>query len=236
MDSLQEFSRRIEAQLAAAKELPLSTSTDFEQSMARFASRLQEFEALAGRLMADVIRPRMERLAGYFHDTTISKPDDPYHCTCWFPPQGPTPGMAMLQLGSDHDERWKRLELTYDVKIVPAFFPYERHDKLVFDLVPARMAPAWREDASDDRVDQRRIADWVETRLLGFIDTYFRQQRCGSGSSDGPVIDPVCGMRITISAAKGSSEYKGYRYYFCSEKCGALFAATPEHFAKVVVE
>lgn len=236
MDPLHAFAQRIEAQLATSRELPVGSGADFEQSMSCFAERLQLFASLAGRLMVGLIRPRMERLAGYFPDTTISKPDDPYHCTCWFRPQGQAPGIAILQLGIDHDERLERSEFTYELKIVPAFIPYEQHDKLVIDLVPGRIDAAWRTAGSKTPIDEQRIAAWVETRLLGFVEAYLSQQRSGALAGEGPVVDPVCGMRIRLSEAKASEEYKGHRYHFCSNKCGQLFAAAPERFAQVVTE
>lgn len=49
MDSLQDFSRRIDARLATVRGLLTSDAADFEQSRNRFASQLQEFEALARR-------------------------------------------------------------------------------------------------------------------------------------------------------------------------------------------
>ncbi|HQU45252.1 MAG TPA: YHS domain-containing protein [Pirellulales bacterium] len=235
MDLLEDFSRRIEAQLAAARKLPIRSSASFEESMARFASRLQEFEALALHIMADIVRPRMERLAAFFPGATLSKPSDHYHCTCWFGASDHSSSMAVLELGIDHDERLERAELIYELKVVPAFLPYERHDKLVLDLVPARVDVAWRSAGVAQRVDEQSVVAWVEGRLLGFVETYLRLQACGTPPQGDTGVDPVCGMRIRKAEAKGVQEYKGHRYYFCSEKCGQLFTATPENFAKVVV-
>lgn len=46
------------------------------------------------------------------------------------------------------------------------------------------------------------------------------------------VKDPVCGMMVSESAAKGHHDYKGGHYYFCSEDCLNKFKAAPEKYVK----
>lgn len=46
------------------------------------------------------------------------------------------------------------------------------------------------------------------------------------------VKDPVCGMSIDKSAAKGHEEYKGGHYYFCSSDCHSKFKDAPDKYAK----
>ncbi len=46
------------------------------------------------------------------------------------------------------------------------------------------------------------------------------------------VKDPVCGMTIDKSAAKGHEEYKDGHYYFCSHECHEKFKAAPDKYAK----
>ena len=204
--------------------------------MTRFAAKLQSFEALARHIMAEIVRPRMERLASCFPGATLSKPAELYHCTCCFSRSDHSPAMAILQLGIDHDERLDRAELAYELRVVPAFLPYERHDKLVLDLVPTRLEVAWRTAGSNERIDEQATVAWVEGHLLGFVDTYLRLQACGNSSQGNGVVDPVCNMRIRKAEAKCVQEHKGHAYYFCSEQCGRLFAEAPERFANVVVE
>ena len=43
-------------------------------------------------------------------------------------------------------------------------------------------------------------------------------------------IDPVCGMRVDPATAKGTAEYQGTTYYFCSAGCRAKFAADPAKY------
>lgn len=44
-------------------------------------------------------------------------------------------------------------------------------------------------------------------------------------------IDPVCGMKVNPTTAKGgSSSYKGQEYFFCNPKCKTKFDANPESY------
>jgi len=42
--------------------------------------------------------------------------------------------------------------------------------------------------------------------------------------------DPVCGMSVKIATAKYTSEYKGAKYYFCSEGCKTSFDKEPDKY------
>ena len=44
------------------------------------------------------------------------------------------------------------------------------------------------------------------------------------------VLDPVCGMYVDPQKARGSAEYKGKTYYFCSPRCVERFKAEPEKY------
>lgn len=50
--------------------------------------------------------------------------------------------------------------------------------------------------------------------------------------SDEKVKDPVCGMMVDPSSAKGHHDYKDGHYYFCSEDCLSKFKAAPEKYVK----
>ncbi|MGO9454881.1 MAG: heavy metal translocating P-type ATPase [Candidatus Binataceae bacterium] len=43
--------------------------------------------------------------------------------------------------------------------------------------------------------------------------------------------DPVCGMDVDPASAAGSVVHDGTTYYFCNQKCVALFKANPDEFA-----
>lgn len=45
-------------------------------------------------------------------------------------------------------------------------------------------------------------------------------------------IDPVCGMRVKMNEAPAFETYHEKTYYFCSEKCQAMFKADPSKFVR----
>jgi P-type Cu+ transporter len=48
------------------------------------------------------------------------------------------------------------------------------------------------------------------------------------GAEPAPVVDPVCGMKVDPSKARGGSlEHAGHTYYFCNPKCRERFSAEP---------
>ncbi|HEV2960222.1 MAG TPA: heavy metal translocating P-type ATPase [Candidatus Angelobacter sp.] len=44
------------------------------------------------------------------------------------------------------------------------------------------------------------------------------------------VLDPVCGMYVDPANARGTAEYQGKTYYFCSARCEQRFKAEPEQY------
>ncbi|MCL4417096.1 MAG: YHS domain-containing protein [Patescibacteria group bacterium] len=44
------------------------------------------------------------------------------------------------------------------------------------------------------------------------------------------VTDPVCKMKVDKNKTKYSSEYKGEKYYFCSEDCLKKFDTEPKKY------
>ncbi len=44
------------------------------------------------------------------------------------------------------------------------------------------------------------------------------------------VSDPICKMKVDKDKTKYSSEYKGKKYYFCSENCKKSFNEEPERY------
>lgn len=57
------------------------------------------------------------------------------------------------------------------------------------------------------------------------------QHMAGSHQQNpGTVQDPVCGMWVEPEKARGSADYKGKKYYFCSPRCVEKFNAEPEKY------
>ncbi|MCC6357402.1 MAG: YHS domain-containing protein [Phycisphaerales bacterium] len=81
-----------------------------------------------------------------------------------------------------------------------------------------------------DRVDASSVADWIDRKLIEFVETYLRLEQADEYQRENFVTDPVCGMRINRNSASGRSDYAGATYFFCVEECRRKFDAAPEKF------
>ncbi len=58
------------------------------------------------------------------------------------------------------------------------------------------------------------------------------EEASGLRSQASEVVDPVCGMTISIDDAVGKSDYDGTTYYFCTTDCKGRFDKDPQSFLK----
>ncbi len=50
-------------------------------------------------------------------------------------------------------------------------------------------------------------------------------------TSPATALDPVCGMRVEVGAARHTAEVDGRVYYFCCPHCRAAFVRDPQHYS-----
>lgn len=217
MSALVEFASRVEAQLNAATREPHWETEEAERYMAAVAARRQRFEQLASRLIETVVQPRLETLAGYFSNTSLTK-EPAGRCSCWFGYCERFPASTKIALAVEHDVRFEKVAVCYEASMMPVIIKLNDRDKMTLPL----------DEVSDDAV-----ADWVEQRLLEFLDAYLRIDRGCDDFDEEAATDPVCGMRITRSAAVASDSYQGHPYFFCSRECQEGFAREPTAYVDV---
>jgi YHS domain-containing protein len=218
MISLRDFNQQIQARLATANREPYWSPTDAERYMADAFTRRQQFEQVARRLIESVIQPRLETLASHFTNASLVKDVRAGHAACRFGYCERFPASTRVEFMIEHDARFERLSIVYDVWMMPLFVRFNQHDALSAPL---------------DKVDDAVFASWVEEMLLDYLDAYLRIDRGREDFDDESVTDPVCGMRIARSAAVAKDSYVGHPYFFCSEECRKAFAADPQAFVQV---
>jgi YHS domain-containing protein len=186
--------------------------------MSELDRRHQRFVTVAGRLLSDVVRPRFERVVGFFENAELVEPGPAGHtfdCSCRLKHCDRFPATGELRLTLSHDGRVEQLLVIYHLEILPVFFPFLRDDHEAFPL---------------DEVDERRLAGWVDERLLGFVDTYLRLEETDQYQAENLVTDPVCGMRINKLYSTPTVEDRGRTFYFCTEACRAQFIEDPGRY------
>lgn len=62
------------------------------------------------------------------------------------------------------------------------------------------------------------------------LDGHHHHQPHNHSPSQETLKDPVCGMNVSPSTAKGSSFHEGHTYFFCSLKCKEKFDLNPSQF------
>src|SRR5262249_31188231 len=139
-------------------------------------------------LFKEIIRPRMEKLAGHFANARFPQCDPPRRqsCVCVFQNTTQFPASATLEVGVSRDGLCETLMVLYSLDILPVFFQFEGKDQLTFPL---------------DRVDEQRVAEWVDQKILGFVETYLRLEATEQYQTPNLVTDPVCRMRINKAYA-----------------------------------
>ncbi len=71
--------------------------------------------------------------------------------------------------------------------------------------------------------------DWVEQKLLEFVDAYTQLESMGAIRGAAVYTDRVCGMQVWGDAAL-RVEHDGKTFYFCSHACMTRFQADPRTY------
>ncbi len=218
MNSLIEFAKRLEEQLARADREPHWPPGEADRYMAEVCERRRRFEELATQLNESVIQPRLETFASYFSNARLTSSDSVGHCECWLGYCERFPTSSKVAFAIEHGVRFENVAICYEVSMSPLFIRFNEHDRMTLEL---------------DEISEDRVADWVEERLLEFLEAYLRIDRGGEDFEDESVTDPICGMRIQRAAAAASDSYCGHPYFFCSGDCLAKFQEEPSEYVQV---
>jgi YHS domain-containing protein len=219
MSTVQELEHRIKEKLARSEEGRRAQQVQMHNNMMEMEARLALYTTVADRLIQEVIRPRVERLAGCFDNAHLPEEEGRHSVVCRFERTARFPATATLELGVTRDGQANNVEVRYSLTILPAFFPYDQHAHLVQPL---------------DVLDEARVAAWVEAKILGFVDVYLRLETLEPYQAENLVSDPVCGMRLNRIHAPAQAEYQGVQYYFCVEECRRKFLANPDRYQAAV--
>jgi YHS domain-containing protein len=218
MSDLVDFAKRLEEQLTSAGREPHWEPDEAERYMSAIAGRREKFDALAARLIEAVIQPRMETLASYFSNASLSRDEPVGRCSCWFGHCERFPASTHVAFAMEHDVRLENVAVCFDASMMPVFIKMNEHDRLTEPL---------------DSIQDDAVAAWVEERLCEFLDAYLRIDRGSDEFEEDAATDPVCGMRISRSAAAASDSHRGHPYFFCSRECQERFARNPSDYVEV---
>jgi YHS domain-containing protein len=216
MSELEAFEQRIKERLTSSEEGRRLRQLDLERRMLEFESRHHEYTAVANCLMAQVICPRMQKLAAHFTNASFPESCQGRHlCLCSLEKTDRFPANVRVELAISHDGAYATVQVEYKLQIIPVFFAFKREDQLA---------------VAREAADPQQIAAWVDDRLVEFIDTYLQLEVMDQYQRDNQALDPVCGMWVNKSTAPARMEFQNQTYYFCLEECRQKFAAEPMRY------
>ncbi len=215
MSELTEFQRRMQDQLSAALDAKRRCQSEREQRQIDLDLRIEQFRALATRLIDEIVRPRVAAMAANFDNATLTPPlqTSSHVVACQLGRCNRFPATTSLTFTLSHDSAVESMVITFDLEILPVFIKYEGHDQKFIPL---------------STFDEHELAAWVEAKLIKFVETYLRLESTPAYQHDNLVSDPVCGTTITRNCAVSQEERAGQTFYFCSEHCHRKFLAANE--------
>ena len=210
MSETSNLEERIREKLAIVEAHRRDRQAALTADMQARERRVASFNSVAQRWMEGSIVPKMERLAACFENARLCASDAnrPFHCVCAFDHTPRFPATTTLEMAVFPDASLENGVVAYAVEILPILFQFEKKDQLTVSL----------DDAGD-----AALADWVDGKLLAFVDTYLQLSEAEHYQRDNLVVDPVCGMQINKQFAAASAELRGKTYYFCVEDCRRKF-------------
>jgi len=217
MNPTQTLDQRIKDKLAEHQGEIEKHKNHLGQQMVQVDHRHQQFTVLADRLMKDIVRPRLEKLASYFDNAATQAPEESglHQGVCVFKHTDRFPARARLELGLSHDRQAENLLLTYRLEILPIFFDFPRQDECLLPL---------------QALDDAKVAAWIEDKVVAFLDAYLRLEIHPTYQSDNMAMDPVCGMSVNKLHAAAQMVHRGVTFYFCVEDCKKKFAEDPDRY------
>lgn len=218
MTTLEGFRAKLKSQLALAANALRWQSSDVEAYMTALRSRRQQFEEVAKSLVATVIKPRLETVTELFPSARTLADEQASRCWCWFASSDRFPVTAKIEFAVEHDESVEQVFVRYEACLMPVFVRFQPHDKLTTRI---------------DGINPEQIADWVEERIVEFLETYLHHDRGQDDLEEDILTDPVCGMRLGRSDVQAQADYRGHPYYFCSAECREEFERKPDDFVTV---
>ena len=221
MGKLVEFANRVHELLSIASREPHWEASEAARYMTEVEVRRESFTQLAARLTSVVIQPRLKTLASFFPNAGLTKDEPADRCSCRFGYCERFPSATKVSFTVESDVAFEKVVVCFEASMMPAFIKLNDRDKLIFQL----------ENENDDEV-----AEWVEERLLEFLQAYLRIDRGTDEFEEDAAYDPVCGMRMSRSQAVSSRNYQGHPYFFCSRQCADRFDANPNSFLRTTTD
>lgn len=211
MGEIGEFSERIRKCLFQHEKEKAERLLRVDSQMKQLLEKRESFNTVARRILSSVVHPRMQELSRNFENSTLKEPGkvEGFRSVCLFSPTERFPASVSLDFTFSSSGFYERLDVHYNLEIVPALLEYVRYDKYSLNLESASL--------------EEEMEQWVEAKILDFLETYLKLESHPDYQKENYVVDPVCQMRIPMTQAVARIERGDRTIYFCSETCRDAF-------------
>lgn len=211
MADIGKFSENIQRRLFLHEKEKAERLLQVDSQMKQLLGKRERFYSTASRILMSVVHPRIQELSRNFENSRLKEPDkvEGFRSVCEFLPTERFPAAVSLEIAFSSSGYYEHLDVHYNLQITPALMEYMRYDKHTFNMESPFL--------------EGEIGQWVEAKILDFLETYLKLETHPEYQKENFVIDPVCQMRIPVSQAVASIEQKGRTVYFCSEVCREAF-------------
>ncbi|MGE3780743.1 MAG: hypothetical protein AB7F89_26380 [Pirellulaceae bacterium] len=217
MSDVKALAGRLDAEFnsfhQATKQLQQTAQKEYEARESRFRTL---YVPAAARVV-EIVKPRLALLVERFQDRVDVSPVVTEHTreiTLKF--NSPLARVNLLfRMG--HDAEVKNLVLEQSLEILPILMEYDSHSSLTLPL---------------EKVEDDKIVNWLDDRLVKFVQTVAAMHRNQFYLKDHLVMDPIAGVQMPKFAAKATIQSGGRTHYFISDETKREFEERQKGAAK----
>ena len=207
MPTVEEFLSRIDKEFTAVEDRIKKNQSQHMDVYRGRQDRLAKFEQTLNHLR-DVWRPRLEAFAKRFGDRVKVTPSaEPTKRAATYQFQTDL-AHVQLRFAATTDQEVQQVILTYDLQIMPILMQYESHAELAMPL---------------DAVNDEAVAQWIDDRLVQFVQAYLSLHENQYYLKPHMVEDPIAHVHFPKFAAGAKFESEGKTHYFISDETLRLF-------------
>jgi hypothetical protein len=208
MPDINSLSDRIDAEFTAVEKKVKQFQTQQTEEYKERQKRLEQLGKVFEELRA-IWTPRLELLLKKFEGLVKTTPRiTPSTREATFDFQSRL-AHVRLKLSAYTDRDVRKAILGYDLEIIPVLMRFTPHAEVEFPL---------------DAVDRNAAAQWIEDRIVEFVQTYFSLGENEMYLQERMVEDPIAHVRFPKDAAAAVLDWQGRKFYFIGEETRREFA------------
>lgn len=202
MSDVSSLANRIDAAFAAVEEKVKTFQVEQLEEHKQRQKRIEQLGKIFDQL-ATIWGPRLELLMNRFGARVQAKPRIvPSTREVTFEFQSRL-ARVHLKLSAFTDQAVQKVILSYDLEIIPVLMRFKPHDEIAFPL---------------QAVDPDAVGQWIDDRLVDFVQTYISMGENELYLKDLMVDDPIAQVRFPKHAAAATLDWQGQKFYFISDE------------------